>query len=530
MSFDISLNDSQHISIEPGSSIIFVGANGSGKTRLAVRIEELLGTDAHRISAHRALNLNPEVAKITQEAALKGVYFGSANGGIGIHNRRQARWGHQGATHLLNDFQFLIQALFAEQAITALESHKSSRAGGSITPPPTQFEKLAEIWGRLLPHRKLEITGDNIFVNIPDSSEKYSASQMSDGERAIFYLIGQVLVAQENSLLIIDEPELHIHRSILASLWDELEAARPDCAFVFITHDLDFAATRAAEKYVLEKFNTPNSWEYSKIPEDELFTEELITHIMGSRRNILFVEGTGSSIDSAVYRAIYPDWMVVPRGSCTNVIRSVKAFNNNSGLTRLECRGLIDSDSRTEEEKEVLCSEGVYCLPVSEVENIFLLPSVSEAIALDNNYNGQELEQRMCKLKEECFNLLSDNAHQNQVIARRVQRRLDAELKKTDLSAVQDSDGFAALLAQRAGEIKASELFEQAKSDLEEACQRQDMELLLAIYDDKRLLSIASKHCRDTTRTLFVSWLIRALNNASDSRVLAAIREVMPDF
>jgi energy-coupling factor transporter ATP-binding protein EcfA2 len=47
------------ITAEQGSSIMFVGANGGGKTRLAVHIENLLGQNAHRISAHRALALNP---------------------------------------------------------------------------------------------------------------------------------------------------------------------------------------------------------------------------------------------------------------------------------------------------------------------------------------------------------------------------------------------------------------------------------------------------------------------------------------
>lgn len=78
---------------------------------------------------------------------------------------------------------------------------------------------------------------------------------MSDGERAIFYLIGQVLVAAANSVLIIDEPELHIHRSIMSSLWDQLESARQDCAFIFITHDIEFAANRIAKKLQLKIIN-----------------------------------------------------------------------------------------------------------------------------------------------------------------------------------------------------------------------------------------------------------------------------------
>lgn len=78
---------------------------------------------------------------------------------------------------------------------------------------------------------------------------------MSDGERAIFYMIGQALVAAEGTVLIVDEPELHVHRSIMEKLWDEIEASRRDCGFIYITHDLDFAAARSAKKNVIRDFH-----------------------------------------------------------------------------------------------------------------------------------------------------------------------------------------------------------------------------------------------------------------------------------
>lgn len=53
MSFEISIPNidsaETKITFELGDSTIFVGANGSGKTRLAVFIEKALGEKAHRI-------------------------------------------------------------------------------------------------------------------------------------------------------------------------------------------------------------------------------------------------------------------------------------------------------------------------------------------------------------------------------------------------------------------------------------------------------------------------------------------------
>ena len=69
MSFDFTIltpSGEKQFQVEPGSSILFVGANGGGKTRLAVKIEDALGDRAHRISAHRALTLNPAVPKISE--------------------------------------------------------------------------------------------------------------------------------------------------------------------------------------------------------------------------------------------------------------------------------------------------------------------------------------------------------------------------------------------------------------------------------------------------------------------------------
>lgn len=71
---------------------------------------------------------------------------------------------------------------------------------------------------------------------------KYSANQMSDGERAVLYLAAQVLCVPENKMLIMDEPEIHLHRSIMNRLWMALERYRPDCLFIYITHDTQFAA------------------------------------------------------------------------------------------------------------------------------------------------------------------------------------------------------------------------------------------------------------------------------------------------
>ena len=159
-------------------------------------------------------------------------------------------------------------------------------------------------------------------------------------------MIGQTLTAAENSLLIFDEPELHVHRSIMAKVWDELEAARKDCAFMLITHDLGLAASRVAQKFAIRNFDPTPHWTIDEVQENTGFSEETTTLILGSRRPILFVEGVENSLDQAIYRCCYPDWTVVPRRSCKEVIHSVVTMRRNSEFTRITCSGIVDADHR----------------------------------------------------------------------------------------------------------------------------------------------------------------------------------------
>jgi energy-coupling factor transporter ATP-binding protein EcfA2 len=513
--------------VEPGTSLLFVGANGGGKTRLAVTIEEALGERAHRISAHRALTLNPSVPKISERLAVLGLRNGVSGDGVGLPHRSGSRWQHKAAVSLLNDYDYLLQSLFAEQANTSLATHKNVRAGTVQATPVTKFEKLIEIWDRILPHRKLDITGDDITVIVATSGAKYGATDMSDGERAIFYLIGQVLAAAPDSLIIFDEPELHIHRSIMSRLWDELEAARPDCAMAFISHDLEFVASRKGQKYVLRDYNPTNGWNIEAVPEDTGFTEEITTLILGSRKPVLFVEGQGASLDQAIYRACYSDWTVIPRGSCEEVIHAVATLRANASLTRVTCAGIVDADAYEASEIELLQSKGIAVLPVSEIENIFLIPSVIESIARAEGYSDQPLQDKLTAIFEELLTRAADPNIQAPIVMRYGRRRIDRTLKKIDFSDAADMAALAADYKTKTEALDVAELAKMASNSIQKAIADKNIAELLKWYDNKGTLSIACK-AKDTTKPLFEQWIVRALRNNTAPGVSTAIRNVLP--
>ncbi|WP_161565226.1 AAA family ATPase [Campylobacter jejuni] len=81
---------------------------------------------------------------------------------------------------------------------------------------------------------------------------------MSDGERAILYLIMYVLCIEEK-IILIDEPELHLHPSLTNKLWDVLEKHRQDCLFIYITHDLNFASSHTnSDKFWIKSYDGKN--------------------------------------------------------------------------------------------------------------------------------------------------------------------------------------------------------------------------------------------------------------------------------
>src|ERR1700730_1943228 len=94
------------------------------------------------ISAHRALALNPSVPKVSERIALLGLRTGHPYEGGSFQNRVGGRWQDNAAVWLLNDYDHLVQVLFADQANASLRTHKSARAGTGDPVLATKFEKL----------------------------------------------------------------------------------------------------------------------------------------------------------------------------------------------------------------------------------------------------------------------------------------------------------------------------------------------------------------------------------------------------
>ena len=374
-----------NVSFENVRSMVIVGANGSGKSRMGVQIEQLAGANAHRISAQRALSIPASVQPRAYEQAQCNLLYGNYDPNQNEEQRAAGkfgnRWGGEPASRMLSDFEHVLALLFADEV---KRNRDYSRAAlvtvPTESPPKCKLDALSDIWAAVMPQRTLTILDDKIDA-WATTGTKYEARQMSDGERVAVYLTGQALCAPDTAIIIIDEPEIHLHRAVQAFLWDKIEAARPDCTFIYITHDLDFAATRiGARKIWLKEFDGAD-WIWEEVPVGPALPDALLFQVLGNRRPLLFVEGDETSYDSAIYTALFPNELVVPRQSCDKVVEATRSMKGLSSLHNLNVRGLVDRDRRSDDEVIALLAAGILVPAVAEVENLLCLPEVLVAVA-----------------------------------------------------------------------------------------------------------------------------------------------------
>ena len=422
----VKFPNGEDVLFEYGKPVVLLGANGAGKTRFSVRIEELNDSMfnnsqiesekllVHRISAQKSLTISNSISILDNESATKDLFYGGTDNYV---SKRNYRFNSNPATYLLNDYDKALSLLFSQENLQLQKAHsadKEAEASHKNRPEliTTVVERATSIWNEILPHRKIDLSGNGVHVIY--NEKKYHGKEMSDGERVMLYMICQALVVRENSLLIIDEPELHIHKAIVNKLWTRLEQERPDCVFMYITHDLNFALTRSTDKVLWIKAFDGEKWDYDFIRACDYsdIPTELLYEIIGSRQKILFVEGTKDSYDTALYCELYNDYHVIPCGSCQNVIRFVKSKKGYANLNSIDVKGVIDRDYRSEREITALKEDGIYCLNVAEVENLFIVPElldVMQSVLLSENGSSQ-------KAKEKIITLYNDNK-ENQIAA-----------------------------------------------------------------------------------------------------------------
>lgn len=501
------------------NSVVIIGANGSGKSRLGAWMERQDFEKVHRVAAQRNLNFSERVPLKSYSEAEEAFFYGSSQYKEGKKSRWD--WGKGYTTKLLDDFDDVLAALIAQVNLENqrfVDSCRDAEERGEQKPqvPRTSLDRLREVWDVVFPHRSIEQEDASFYAYAEDRAKRYSATQMSDGERSVLYLAAQVLCVPASKIIIMDEPEVHLHPSLMGHLWSALESARPDCLFIYITHDVSFATShRSSDTIWIKKFDGDN-WELEDVPQSDL-PKELLVELLGNRKRVLFVEGTKDSLDKRLYSALFKNCYVVPSGGCEQVVANVRAYSRTPALHLCKAWGIIDRDFKEDDVLASYASENVYALDVAEVENLFITEEVVEIMA-----------RRFCVDEETALNDVKSE------VFGRFDKQLESQISKAIMAGVKSRlaavnlRGKTLTDAQEISEaIGIEEVAAHERARFQDAADSGDYKSILRVFNEKSLAN--SVGCKlGINNKAYIEKALMLLESDSGTELRVALLHYVP--
>lgn len=500
------------------SNVVLIGANGSGKTTFANSIrEQLEKTDNGIVIPAQKLLVFPTYNSIPTYKSAFADYESRQKVCLDDKQTFKAEknddYPYSLSKQYSEELRILVSALISERLERRNNFCSNAREGDIIhlNDFKSNIDEVIEIWNHLIEHRTLLC--DNLGnLQIECGDEKYPAYKMSDGERVIFYVVGRVMLAKESSLIIVDEPEMHLHKAILNKLWDILEEKRKDCMFIYLTHDIDFASTRIANKRWLKSYSSSTSgifenWEIESIADSEI-PEALLMKILGSRKKVLFCEGKQGSLDRQIIELLFLNFTITPLASCKDVINYTKAYNKISNKYAV-AYGIIDRDFRTKEQLDKLAAENIYSYDVAEIENLFLIEDFIKGFA--------EYKHEPCdidNIKTQILALLTRNKEQQ--ISSYLIQRINYNFNESHVRNGKDKTEVEANFNEFVKQIKIEEWYNIRLQELDDVIKTSNYAKVIMLYNNKGLHSIIEKALGISSYNLKALEYLRNSQNARD--------------
>jgi hypothetical protein len=484
--------------------IVILGPNGSGKTQLAQKIAA--NNQVSAISAQRRTWIDDKLPVQEEQQLLNNV-------------RAQINVWRDQAWRSTEEIDFILSTLIQDHTNVLTKKNEEAIDSGKAVKPvkDTKLIFLQGLWNRVFPKRRLEIGG--FFPKVkrldgPTDAPPYQLRQMSDGERTVLYMAARVMTA-EHPVILVDEPELHMHSRLSVQFWDEAEKLRPELTFVYITHDLNFTLSRRRATILVARTNDA----VEEIPVNQL-PSSIAAEVLGAatlpfyaKRIFLYEGESGKGFASEFFSAWFDDdeTFAVPCGDRYSVCAATSGLKK-VGIVAAEIIGLIDRDFYSD---DVLGSvtDGVTVLQLHEIESVLCdqeaLASMAEHLGKDP---GDVWAEFLEKVRKEF-----QGQTLNSVIARRVRSRI-GDLLEGAFNGTQVTPDLGATSTNHRTKLSALDLpaktaimFEQESKRVKDAieCGGKDM---LAILPGKHLLSILAGVMGLRNTSKLTSLVVRSLN------------------
>ncbi|WP_271531670.1 AAA family ATPase [Bradyrhizobium sp. CCBAU 25338] len=478
--FSVPLLSGQQLNFEikTGEIVFVLGANGTGKSSMIQRFFAVHRQNARRISAHRQTWFETNAVQIT--AAQKR---DSQNTVTAYDAEPVSRWrdSYANARPNLAIFDLLdAQNVRARQIAAAVDEGHIDLAKqlARADAPLKTINDLLRF--SALPIQISVERFEQVFAS-RDGCTPYSIAELSDGERNALLIAAEVLTAPPNSLFFIDEPERHLHRSIISPLLTLLFAKRSDCAFMVSTHDVLLPIDNPSSRTLLLRScryngSTASAWDADLVVTDTEIEDSLKKDILGSRRKLLFVEGEEHSLDKPIYSLLFPSASVVPKQSCRDVEHAVAGIRDAAELHWVKAFGIVDRDNRQQSDVQRLKERGVYAVPAVSVESIYYHPEVQRRVCeRQAKVTGAKAELKLSDAKSRAIGAMQ--AHAQRLSERIVETRIRADLmtklpRRQDIAAAQPI----------AVSVDVPAIVAAEKARLEAAVQANDLDFLIARY------------------------------------------------
>jgi ABC-type phosphate transport system ATPase subunit len=483
--------------------IVILGPNGSGKTQLAQKINR--SNQVSAISAQRRTWVDDSLPVQEQQQLRNNVQ-------VQIDRWQQHSW------QPTEEINFILSTLIQDHTNALTKRNQEAIDSGKALDPvkDTKLILLQDLWSRLFPKRKLEIGGFFPKVKRVDASVgalPYSLRQMSDGERTVLYMAARVMTA-EHPVILVDEPELHMHSRLSVEFWDEAEKLRPDCRFVYITHDLNFTLSRRGATVLIAR-----SGDAAEVLVVDELPSSIAAEVLGAatlpfyaKRIFLYEGEQGKGFASEFFVAWFDDneTFAIPCGGRDAVCAAVSGLKT-VGVVAAEVVGLVDRDFYSDDILSAV-TKGVTVLPLHEIESVLC---DQRAVA--------SLAEHFCKNPAEVWKQFQDRVRNdfrgktlNNVVARRVRSRvgdlLDGAFNGTQVVADSRVTGtnHSTTLSGLNLPAKTEVMFAEELARVTDAVN--GGKEMLAILPGKHLLSILTSVMGFSNTSELTSLVARSLN------------------
>ena len=509
--------------IRSGEILFLVGANGTGKSTLMHKFASQNSERVKRITAHRQVWFNSNTLDLTPNSREQ-----NSKQMLSLDMQDDARWKDDYAAQRS---QMTIFDLIDSENVEARKIASAARSGNmeivrELATDQSPLQKMNDI---------LRMSNMDIQISIEKGSKilaaranypAYSIAELSDGERNALLIIANVLTVPQNTLILIDEPERHLHRSIVSPLLSTLLTYRDDCAFVISTHDvsLPLDQTKSSAMLVRKYIHQPQHWIIDYIDSVEEMDEDVAESILGSRRIIIFIEGRPSSLDLQIYQILFPQASIRPVGSCVEVERVVKGLMSSQGNHRILALGIIDRDNRSDEECEQLQFSGIFPLEQYSVESICyhpevinsLLKRVASLVGIDPDVTWGDLSQKLVTLIDE---------HKDRMAARIVQRQVRDKLLSLSPSWQSISENNVEV------NLSTEDMLLSEKNHIDKLIQEKDIAKLISRYPvrDTQVLECVTKTLGFLSQEKYEQAVRKMLIDSEDERkAVLSLLESLP--